>query len=286
MSLAADSHKPDDGLPEVSSQASLQPSETDRAATQPQSPKQHAKWISWFIADNHQPTTLGHVVLSSSMLAAIIVSYWVMFWFAGIKQAEWLGGAPVLTQEEINTSIAVLSPTPAERIRLVDQYRQIENRVQKHADIMGFFYRQYFISLSMICGASIVASVCLFFISKLGWERVNNALINIFIVSTSTIIFYGNISLVFKQEENIKDNQILYLGYFSLRNEMLSYWVTQQASTGDPVTPAKFIHYMDGRLQELNQIRLGFDATRITTLGDQMNQLNPADEQQPQLRAK
>jgi hypothetical protein len=53
---------------------------------------------------------------------------------------------------------------------------------------------------------------------------------------------------------------------------MLSYWATQQASTGDSIVPAaKFIHYMDGRLQELSQIRLGFDATRITDLGDQMD---------------
>jgi hypothetical protein len=104
-------------------------------------------------------------------------------------------------------------------------------------------------------------------------------LINIFIVSSSTVILYGNISLVFKQEENIKDNQALYLSYFALRNEMLSYWATQQASTEDTIVPAaKFIHYMDGRLQELSQIRLGFDATGITNLGDQMKQLDGSSQ--------
>lgn len=280
MSLAADNHQPDESS-DASSLSSLPSKGIDIVAPQSQRPK----WIARLVSEkgNH-PTLLGHIVLSGGMIAAIFISYWGMFWFAGTKQAEWLGGPPALTKEEINTSIAVLSPTPAQRIRLIDQYNQIESRVQKHSDIMGFFYRQYFISLSMICGASIVASVCLFFISKLGWDRVNNALINIFIVSSSTIIFYGNISLVFKQEENIKENQALYLGYFSLRNEMLSYWVTQQASTGDPVIPAQFIHYMDGRLQELNQIRLGFDSTSITTLGEQMNQLNPSNENKPQLK--
>ena len=84
---------------------------------------------------------------------------------------------------------------------------------------------------------------------------------------------------MFKQEENIKDNQALYLSYFALRNEMLSYWATQQVSTGDSIVPAaKFIHYMDGRLQELSQIRLGFDATGITDLGNQMKQLDSSSQ--------
>ncbi len=232
-----------------------------------------------FISPTNQPTLLGHIVISTSLVLSICLSYALMFWFAGTKQNEWLSVTPSLKTEAVNTTIANLTDTkPSEKARLMDQFEQIQDRIKTHANVMGFFYKQYYISLSMICGGSVVASICLFFISKSGWERVNNALINIFIVSSSTVILFGNISLVFEQEENIKGNQALYLSYFALRNEMLSYWATQQASTGDPIAPAKFIHYMDGRLQELSQIRLGFDATRITDLGDQMKQLDGSSQ--------
>ncbi|MBD2075387.1 hypothetical protein H6F86_16080 [Phormidium sp. FACHB-592] len=236
---------------------------------------------------NHQPTLLGHIVISTSLVLGICLSYALMFWFAGTKQNEWLSVTSSLEEKAVNTAIANLPTKPAEKARLIDQFDQIQDRIQKHGSVMGFFYKQYYISLSMICGGSVIASICLFFISKSGWERVNNALINIFIVSSSTVILYGNISLVFKQEENIKDNQALYLSYFALRNEMLSYWATQQVSTGDTIVPAaKFIHYMDGRLQELSQIRLGFDATGITDLGDQMKQLDGSSQKQAQPNVK
>lgn len=205
-----------------------------------------------------------------------------MFWFAGTKQSEWLASTTELKAKAVDTAIATLATKPSEKARMIDQFQQIQDRIQKHASVMGFFYKQYYISLSMICGGSVVASICLFFISKNGWDRVNNALINIFIVSSSTVILYGNITLVFKQEDNIKDNQALYLSYFALRNEMLSYWATQQDITGQSIQPAKFIHYMDRRLQDLSQIHLGFDATRLTNLGEQMKQLNGSNQNQAQ----
>ena len=63
---------------------------------------------------------------------------------------------------------------------------------------------------------------------------------------------------------------------------MLSYWATQQDMTGQPIQPEKFIHYMDKRLQDLSQIQLGFDATRITNLGEQMKQFNSSNQKQAQ----
>ena len=271
MPLATESNEPN----EMKTEASLKAEGVDEKNLQPVASPRLGRFIS---QKNHQPTLLGHIVISTSLVLGICLGYTLMFWFAGIKQNEWLSVTPALKTEAINTAIANLATKPSEKARLIDQFEQIQDRIQKHANVMGFFYKQYYISLSMICGGSVVASICLFFISKKGWDRVNNALINIFIVSSSTVILYGNVSLVFKQEENIKDNQALYLSYFALRNEMLSYWATQQASTGDSIAPAKFIHYMDGRLQELSQIRLGFDATRITDLSDQMEQLGGSSQ--------
>ncbi|XHX81150.1 MAG: hypothetical protein RBJ76_14780 [Stenomitos frigidus ULC029] len=271
MSLAAESNEPN----EMQAEASLKAEVVDEKNLPTGALLRLGRFIS---PTNHQPTLLGHIVISTSLVLGICLGYALMFWFAGTKQNEWFVTSS-LKPGAVDTAIANLATKPSEKARLIDQFEQIQNRIQTHANVMGFFYKQYYISLSMICGGSVIASICLFFISKSGWERVNNALINIFIVSSSTVILFGNISLVFKQEENIKDNQALYLSYFALRNEMLSYWATQQASTEDTKVPAaKFIHYMDGRLQELSQIRLGFDATGITSMGDQMKQLDGSSQ--------
>jgi len=271
MSLATESNEPN----EIQTEAGLKAGAADEKSL----PTGALLRLGRFISPTNQPTLLGHIFISTTLVLGICLGHALMFWFAGTKQNEWLSEKSSLKEKAVNTAIDSLPTKPSEKARLIDQFDQIQDRIQKHASVMGFFYKQYYISLSMICGGSVIASICLFFISKSGWERVNNALINIFIVSSSTVILYGNISLVFKQEENIKDNQALYLSYFALRNEMLSYWATQQASTEDTIVPAaKFIHYMDGRLQELSQIRLGFDATGITNLGDQMKQLDGSSQ--------
>jgi len=272
MSLATESNEPNEMQTEASAAAAV-----DAKSLRTAPLLEHKRFIS---PKNDQPTLLGHIVISTTLVLGIFLGHALMFWFAGTKQNEWFVTSP-LTPKAVDTAIANLATKPSEKARLIDQFEQVQNRIQTHANVMGFFYKQYYISLSMICGGSVIASICLFFISKSGWERVNNALINIFIVSSSTVILYGNISLVFKQEENIKDNQALYLSYFDLRNEMLSYWATQEAKTGDTiiiVPAAQFIHYIDGRLQELSQIRLGFDATGITDLGNQMKQLDGSSQ--------
>ncbi len=241
------------------------------------------RWLMWAISPhNNQLTFLAHVVLTASLTVLALGSYWFMFWFAGTKEAEWLGTSQVTRPEVIQTATSELSARPAERDRLIAQFDEIEVRAARHAKIMSFFYKQYYISISMIVGAAVLASICLFFISKVGWERVNNALINIFIFSSAVVFFHGNLMLVFKQEENLRGNQELYLSYLSVREEMLSYWATQQTQAGDTLEAAQFIHYIDGQLQGLNKIQLGFDTPQISTLVDQFQFNNP--ENRPTLQ--
>jgi hypothetical protein len=190
-----------------------------------------------------------------------------MFWFAGTKEAEWLGTENQLQPEVIQATVEQLPATSAEQTRLIAQFQEIETRATRHARIMGFFYKQYYISLSMVVGAAVVASMCLFFISKSGWEKANNAVINVFIFSAAVILLYGNLIFVFKQDENLRGNQELYLSYVALREEVLSYWATRRTSMSEePLEATQFILYLDNRLQSLNRIQLGFDSPQISTL--------------------
>ena len=161
MSLATDSNEPN----EKPTEDGLEVEVADAKA----SPKSTSQWSRSFVLPNNQPTLLGHIVISTSLILGICLSYALMFWFAGTKQNEWLAATAELKAEAVNTSIANLNTKPSEKARLTDQFQQIQDRIQKHASVMGFFYKQYYISLSMICGGSVVASICLFFISKNGW---------------------------------------------------------------------------------------------------------------------
>ncbi|HEY9663924.1 MAG TPA: hypothetical protein V6C65_36200 [Allocoleopsis sp.] len=229
--------------------------------------------LQWAVTKNKQPTFLGHITLAASLLFFSIASYWVLLWFAGTREAAWLATISPTPVEVLQDKAEQLPATPAERSRLVEQFQEVEARAAKHAQIMGFFYKQYYISTSMIVGSAVMASICLFFISKSGWDRINNALINIFICSSAVILFHGNLVLVFKQDENLRGNQELYLHYISLRQEVLSYWVTQQTIDGKSLEPVKFIHYLDSQMQGLNKIQLGFDSPQISTFVDQFGHL-------------
>lgn len=229
-------------------------------------------WLMWAISrTKKQPTLVGHIVLTLCLLILVLGSYWVLFWFAGTKESEWLGTGEHLELEVIQGSVEQLPATPAEQTRLITQFQEIEARATRHARIMGFFYKQYYISLSMIVSAAVTASICLFFISKLGWDQVNNAVINVFIFSSAVILFYGNLIFVFRQDENLRDNRELYLSYISLREEVLSYWATRQTSMSEePIEATQFILYLDNKLQTLNRIQLGFDSPQISTFIDQL----------------
>lgn len=245
------------------------------------------RWLRWAISRTKKQLTFpGHLSLTASLAFFVLGSYWMLFWFAGTKETEWLGTSPRFQPEVVKTAVSQLSATPAEKARLADQFQEIELRAARHAKIMGFFYKQYYISLSMIVGAAGMASICLFFISKSGWERINNAVINLFISSSAVILFYGNLMFVFKQDENLRGNQELYLSYISLREEVLSYWATRQTNMGEALDPAQFIHYLDNKMQTLNRIQLGFDSPQISTFVDQFkfdeSQNNPLLQPSPQ----
>jgi hypothetical protein len=134
----------------------------------------------------------------------------------------------------------------------------------------------------MTSGLAIIAGICLFFIAQFGWKNSNPALINIFIVTASAGLIYQRLPEIFKQDINLQSNGVLYLKYTELNNEFMSYLATQLAKNIEPNNPnilvaveyKKFIHYIDNKLSELNQLPIEFDATRVIKLNDLQDVLN------------
>ena len=172
----------------------------------------------------------------------------------------------------------------SESERLIQQFDQIESREKRNYTLMFFFYRQNYIALAVMSVCGSITILCLFFISKSGWEGVNNAIINIFLVSSGCIIFYGNLSTVFQQERNYESSRLTYIRYGALRNEFLSYFATRETKKIEINEPSQFINHIDS---ELNTIALEekilFDKSSIPDvtkkLNDMSNQSNDISNQ-------
>lgn len=220
-----------------------------------------------------QPSFLGHCLLAGAQLIFISGTFLVLNWVASDKAYHWLKLTEVSSlPQETN----ILPLESVERARLEAQFKEIQLRIERHAEVMIYFYKQYFISLSMSSGLALVAGISIFFISRDGWSKANNALINIFIVTSSAALLYNQLPGLFKQDINLEANRELYLSYTSLKDEVLSYMATGGIAGSDPTKPElfspvdskQFIHAIDKRLAELNQIPIEFDATQIITAPD------------------
>lgn len=217
-------------------------------------------------AVQEQPTLVGHIVITTSLLVVIGGSFLVFDRYAAHKASQWLEEPAQLSLISGN-----LQGSVDEKLRLEQQFNEIQLRLQQNTAVMIYFYKQYYISISMALGLTVIAGICGFFISRVGWEKANNALINIFIVTSSTAFLYGQLPLIFRQETNLEASKSLYFDYITLRNEILSYAVTggtvssglDQASTFENVPLRDYIHYIDQRIARLNQIPIDFDMSRV-----------------------
>jgi hypothetical protein len=143
------------------------------------------------------------------------------------------------------------------------QLREIRDRIKHHADVMAFFYVNYFVSIVMVMVAGLLAAVTVFFIAQTGWTATTSYVKAIFIVASMWTAFYGLFPPVFQQEKNIADNKQLFLEYKTLESEVESYQVTYLTIKDEPKLPREFIVHVDSEMAHLGNIALGFDVSKI-----------------------
>lgn len=238
--------------------------------SQPPSP---LKWIPYLISSKTQQLTLwGHTVLAIGFLGAIAITNCAMLHYATQRQQEWLTHEEI-SPEDLQKRVDNVKATAAEKVRMVEQFEQILRRVTIHGNVMGLFYRLNFVGLGTICLVAGIASVSLFFISKHGWERINNAVISIFILSSGVVFFHGNLMLVMRYQDNITVNRQLFEQYSEMKNLVLSYWATQPTMPDSP-SAAEFIHQIDKMLAEYSNITLDFDNRQAALLREPIDYFN------------
>lgn len=229
--------------------------------------------------DNKQPTFLGHCLITSILAILLSTSYFSLNLYAGNKAKQWLKG-----QVELIPSTTEINAKEAEKLRIAEQLKVVTFQINRYAEIMVFFSNHYYTSIVLTSASALLAAICLFFISKIGWEKAHNSLINVFIVACTAVIFFGDLPGNFKEEENFKAYGNLYLEHIALRNEILSYLATggtvleidsQSHIEASPLDANKFIHRVDNKLAQLNRIPIGFDATGVNDIGGIVTRFNP-----------
>lgn len=219
---------------------------------------------------NNQPTIIGHCLISGGLILVIGVSYVTLNSYADRQLSEWLK-----PRQRFDPVIENLEGTSAEKERLQEQIQELDQRVQTYAAIMKFFAKHYFVSISLAFASTVTSGICLFFVSKQGWERSHNSVINILIVSSVTAIFYYSLLGIFRQNENMLEAKKLYFAHISLQEQVRSYLVTGGIVTGtldkpefQKIYPNLFIHTLDQKMAELKQLPIEFDASRIPQVED------------------
>jgi uncharacterized protein (DUF433 family) len=234
--------------------------------------------IQWLIDKNilctdKKVTFQGHLLVTLGLLSLIPITCSVMWLVAISWEQKWLNcSAQKLIQpkELFDSQI-----NNKQKIRLGEQLKTINELKVNHCEIMTFFYTQYYISLSILSIAGLISLVCIFFVSKEGWAKANNAIINLAITSAVITIAFLNITQIFQQSQNLKASQDLYANYTVLQDDFLSSLATDQLivdTKTEKLTDYKLlIQFTDSRLSELSLIRLGFDPTPILDMKGKIN---------------
>jgi hypothetical protein len=153
-------------------------------------------------------------------------------------------------------------PPVAASARLEQDYVEIRSRMEHHLEVLAYFYANYFRAIVMGSLLGAVSAVSLFYIANKGWTNANPYVVVVFVFSAVMGAYYLSYVTIFREQENISDNKVLYLQYVALGNEILTYCAT--GSTDDPqITIDKFVRQIDTQMATANNIAIGFDYTKI-----------------------
>lgn len=250
------------------------------------------------------PTLLGHVLLSMGLVSCFLVGDLLVSQFAIQKQKQWLAVPdPRVKVAVSNGNLYYYNPNDlikkmleghqvTEKNKAAQQketlkiyYLNITSRRFVHSDVLSHCYARTFVTITLVTFSAFLASLCLFFISRVGWERVNNTLINIFMICAGVVVMYGGLALSLNYEKNVKENEKLYVAYTNLENETLNFLATGRSREGQPVSTSDYIVYLNKRLEELSTISLNFNTSEILKYRDTvMKTINSNAQSEPNLQ--
>ncbi|MGB6300691.1 MAG: hypothetical protein WBF90_31570 [Rivularia sp. (in: cyanobacteria)] len=156
-----------------------------------------------------------------------------------------------------------LQASEAEKTRLNTQIQIIEYRALSSLAIAKDFYKWLFATIMSFSISIIIASLCLFSISKEGWKVANNYVINVFTVFSSIALLSGSIPLVFQYENNAQKNLEMLVNYINLRNQVITSIAIAGNLEGKSLTLKDIVVSTEIALAKYHQISIQLDTSRM-----------------------
>ncbi len=156
-----------------------------------------------------------------------------------------------------------LEASEAEKNRLKTQIQIIEYRAMSSLMMAKDFYKWLFTTIMLFSISIIIASVCLFYISKEGWKVANNYIINVFTVFSGIALFSGSIPFVFQYENNAQKNLEMLVNYINLRNQVITSTAITANLDGKSLTLEDIVISTEMALAEYNQLSIKLDTNSM-----------------------
>jgi hypothetical protein len=149
--------------------------------------------------------------------------------------------------------------------RLQAQATTLSGRAEFHKAVMLYFISNYYsaILLAAICGG--IAAATLVLVSKNGWTQAHPYAVATFLTASACATFFLAMPALFKQEENVSKNKLLYLKYVNLLHEMRTHALFNPLRQTNAAGSTNFIAYVDGEMAKANDIAVAFDPTKFPT---------------------
>lgn len=241
------------------------------------------------VQDHHsksQPTLLGHLLITVGSVCTLFMIYLILGLFVENNLKSWnihhlpersesidLTSKPGLTSARLSQN--TLNSNQIYQQILVKWLPEIDQRVVRHSKMTIFFYKHYAVSNILTAALAISTGLLIFLISKEGWDKANRILINLFIVTGSSVIFLGELPNIFQYDENFQRNRESYLEYINLREKVKSYLILIDDYNSDELN--QILDFIHREMKGLNQLHLKIMPTNINALKDSTQNLFPGD---------
>ena len=254
-------------------------------------------FMKWFIKDDEsqlqlnkslpqlnksqvQPNLLGHFITVLILLGLTAGCHRGLNRLADDRIDSW-NIRPAKEAKE-RTSVKNIVPkvasATAAKARLMEQLDESIALSDRHLDVLIDLAKIQFISIWMSSLTFIVSGICIYKISKDGWEKTNNILFNIFIMTIVIGLVYQRTLKFLKINTNVKSNFEMHRHYYTVENEIRSYFRTMKICTEDggikTIFPSDFVHEIDKKLVTQRPLLIEFDGTEIIKMGDVNQRLN------------
>jgi hypothetical protein len=156
-----------------------------------------------------------------------------------------------------------------ERIR--NQISEVRDRERRHLGVVVFYYSRYYMAIALSSVLGVFAGVLFIFISINGLKQANSYILLLFIASSSLSAFFGIYPSLYKQPENIEDNEKLYRAYVELEdnirtNAILLDLECENDKSENVECLTKYISAIDSRLKDINRLTVVLDPSALKDL--------------------